>query len=48
MDFYHTFADYHYRRTLRKEKIKFLFIAIGTAILGTCLILLCAFIGTTF
>lgn len=46
--FYDTFADYHYRRNLRKEKIKFLCMAIGVAILGTCLVLLCAFIGTTF
>ncbi len=46
--FYDTFAEYHYKRTLRKEKIKFLCIAIGVAILGTCLVLLCAFIGTTF
>lgn len=45
--FYKTFADYHYKRTLRREKIKFLCIAIGVAILGTALVLLCAFIGTT-
>ena len=46
--FYQTFSDYHYRRTLKKEKIKFLFYAVGICIVCVGLILFCAFIGTVF
>ncbi len=44
--FYNTFAEYHLKRTERKEKIKLCMWGIGFAVLGLCLVLLCAFIAT--
>ena len=46
MYFYKTFAEYHYRRAIRKEKVKLLCYAVGICIVCVGLILLCAFIGS--
>jgi len=39
------FAEYHRKRTERKEKIKLFCYAVGFALIGLGAVLLCCFIG---
>jgi len=42
--FYEAFADYHYRRNLRKENIKLCVWGIGFVVVGLVMVLICVFI----
>jgi len=39
--FYQRFSEYHYKRTLRKEKIKFITFVIGSIVFVIGVILIC-------
>jgi hypothetical protein len=46
MNFYKTFSEYHMKRNERKEKIKILCYAVGIALIGLSVVLLCAFVAS--